>query len=129
MSNLRDTGRELRRFFGSSDPFMTGGHQILVERKHKKKVPEWAKSDKEVRLIIQRSFPHWGTNTRQAERAGRWVRVIQLYFRMGNTHGQIAEEIGVNYNTVRMLIRAIKLAAKGRRTDGSGKFRPKIRRA
>ncbi len=125
MNNLRDTFRELREIVDGGDPFMRSGHQILVERKHKRIVPDWARSDKEIRKLLLRSFPRLHTDKKQAAGAGRWTRVIQLYFRMGKTHGQIAEEMELGYNMVRMIIRATKWAAQGKRTDGSGKFRPK----
>jgi hypothetical protein len=123
MNNLRDTGRELRKHLGAGDPFMTGGHQILVMRKHNRKTPEWTKHDIKVQEVLRRSFPHLLTNKRQAAQAGRWARVIQLYFRMGYTHGQIAEELETSYSTVLSLIRSIKRVAEGQRADGSGKFK------
>jgi DNA-binding NarL/FixJ family response regulator len=122
-NNLRPTQQELTKLIDGKEQFMRSGHQILVERKHKREIPEWAWSDIKIRELLLQSFPKFRTDKRQAARAGRWARVIQLYFRMGKTHGQIAEEMSIDYNTVKMLIRAIKWSAKGKRTDGSGDFR------
>ena len=124
-NNQRPTYWELAGLMDGKEQFMRSGHQILVERKHKKKIPKWAQDDKQVQKIILRSFPKWRTDTRQSQRAGRWARIIQLYFRLGRTHGQIAEEMKISYDSVRSLIRAIKRVAKGKRTDGSGNFHPK----
>ena len=122
-NNLRTTQQELIRMLDGKEQFMRSGHQILVERKHKRIVPDWAQDDAKVRELLLRSFPKFRTDKRQAARAGRWARVIQLYFRMGKTHGQIADEMSIEYNKVKMLIRAIKWAAQGKRTDGSGQFK------
>lgn len=132
-NNLRQTQSELAGMMDSKEQFMRSGHQILVERKHKKKQPKWVRSNEQIQNIILRSFPQWRTNALQAQRAGRWVRVIQLYFRMGHTHGQIAEEMGLTYKQVNDLIDHIRRAGRGlRATWGAGKIgvkpvgRPKL---
>jgi len=130
MNNLRDTFIELREKIGSSDPFMTGGHQIKKIREGAHDIPEWTKSDAEIRRLLLRSFPALETNDLQRRRAARWARVIHLYFRLNTPHGQIAQELRLSLNKVKMTIRSIKWAAAGKRADGTGfigkpKGRPK----
>ena len=88
MSNKdRDSSHQLRKHLDSDDPFMSAGHQILVERQQERVCPEWAKSDTKIQEILLRSFPKLKQAGSQDEkRAGRWARVIQLYFRMNCTH-------------------------------------------
>jgi hypothetical protein len=118
-NNLRQTQRELVKVIDGKEQFMRSGHQILVERKHKKVMPEWAKDDKEIQKILLRSFPKWRTDKKQAARAGRWARVIQLYFRIGHTHGQIAEEMSLTYKQVHDLVDRIRRAGQGFSANGT----------
>lgn len=112
--------RQLRKKFDSKDPFIAGGHQILKPRSDdKKSVPEWALNDKKVKEIILRSFPKFNTDTRQRKGAARWIRIIHLYWRMNQTRGQVAEEMGLKYSVVNNIIAAIKRVARGRRADNT----------
>lgn len=102
---------------------MTHGHQIIKPRSDdKKSVPDWALDDKKVREVVLRSFPKYGTNARQRKGAARWIRVIHLYFRMGMTRGQVAEEMGVTPVVVKSIVQAIRSVAAGRRADRTGKL-------
>ena len=125
MNNQRNTSQELRNYLDGGDSFMRSGHQILVIRSVKKVIPSWAKSDAKIRKILLRSFPKLKTDKKQAMAAGRWARVIHLYFRMGQTRGQIAGEMGLNYATTDTMIRNIKRAAAGFRANGKGELRGK----
>lgn len=130
MNNTQDTFEQLRRSFGSLDPYMSGGHQIIKTRQVKRNIPLWAKNDRNIRQMLLVSFPKLKSNIRQRKKAARWTRIIQLYFRVHKTHGQIADEMGMTLNAVKMVIRAIKWAAEGKRANGSGmlgnkKGRPK----
>lgn len=120
-NNLRPTQQELARLIDGKEQFMRSGHQILVERKHKRSIPEWAKSNARIREVLLRSFPGFQKNKNQAARAGRWTRVIQLYFRMGRTHGQIAEEMNLTYKQAHNLIDRIRYAGKGFSASGQGR--------
>lgn len=102
---------------------MTHGHQIIKPRSDdKKSVPEWASDDKKVREIVLRSFPKFGTDTRQRKGAARWIRVIHLYFRMGMTRGQVAEEMGLKPIIIKGIIEGIRRVAQGKRYDGRGRL-------
>lgn len=119
-NNSQDTFGELRHsHFDGSDPFMTGGHQIIKIRRIKREPPEWTKNDEAIQTLLLRSFPKLKKNARQRERAARWVRFIHLYYRMGMTHGQVAAEMHISTNDVRHLRYRISNVSKGKRADGT----------
>jgi hypothetical protein len=115
----RGIAGRLRRKIDHDDGF-TSGHQIITIRRTEREDPEWAKSDVEIRKILLRSFPKLETNPKQRARAGRWTRIIQLYFRKHYTHGQIAIELELGYEHIHTLIRAIRRAGKGLKSNGKG---------
>lgn len=121
MNNNRDTFSELRQKIDGSDPFMTGGHQIMKTRTEMdREVPAWAKNDAEVQKVLLRSFPKLGANPKQRARAARWARVIHMYFRVQMTHSEIAAELKVPRKTINYLVLRITRAARGESTDGRG---------
>ena len=131
MKNTRDTSGELRSHFDSNSTFMTG-HRIIKTRQPRRRIPDWARDDKQLQKLISRSFPYRKTSPEQNERAGRWARFIQLYFKMNRTRGQIMEEMDMSYAAVDSLCRAIYRAARGIRANGTGTAggkvgRPKIK--
>jgi hypothetical protein len=105
--------RQLRQKIDSDDSFMAAGHQIIKIRKRVRYIPEWASDNSLTRKLLSQVFPTWRTNSTQHKRAARWARVIHLYHRAGLPHGQVAKEMRMNYNTLRMLLRSIKRAANG----------------
>lgn len=112
----------LRSVFDTNSSFMVG-HQVkrIRSRHDGRKVPAWSTNDEAVRKLLLRSFPKLATNDLQRRRAGRWMRVIQLYFRSKRSRREVAEDMGESENVIRMLVRSIKLAQKGWRTNGTGK--------
>ncbi len=114
------TYQELRGFLDGNDPFMTGGHQIQQIRQGWHSIPDWTQDDQKIQELLLRTFPKLNTDSRQREQAGRWIRVIYLYYRSRLTHGQIAVELGVNLGTILSLIRSITRVSSGRRANGSG---------
>lgn len=129
MSNLRDTSQELRNtgLFSGSDLFMRNGHQIINSNRAfagpRRKKAKWAYNDEAVQKLLLRVFPKLSMNRLQRERAGRWVRVIQLFYRSGMTRGAIAEEMKLGLNTVHQLLNHIRRAAAGYPCSGSKKRR------
>ena len=99
---------------------MSGGHQIMKTREGTHGVPEWASSDEKIREFLLRSFPSLRTNQTHRQRAGRWFRIIHLYFRLGWTHNQVAEELGLEPEHIHTLIRAIRRAGNGKHANGTG---------
>ena len=131
MPNLQNkrTNAQLRRLLDSDDSFLSRGHQIIKIRRHQHKRPEWTKHENQIRGLILLAFPRCEDNDeagkRQRVRAGRWARVIQLYYAMGYTYSQVAEEMGTTSNRVRNLIRHIVNVSRGKRANGSGFFTKK----
>ena len=123
---MREDFRRLRKKFDGSDPFMTGGHQIIKSAgatRHAERVsntPDWVKDDQKIREMLLRSFPRLQTDKLQRERAGRWVQVVQLYFRMGWTRQKTADEMGLPIETIKYLILSVKNAAEGKRRNRKG---------
>ena len=109
--------QELRGHFDGNDTFMTHGHQIIKVRQGNRKTPNWVKDDAKIQQILLQSFPKMATDSKQRERAGRWVRAFYLYFRAGMTQSNVAEEMGITVKTAVNIITRIKAAAKGFRTD------------
>src|ERR1700719_4810332 len=114
------TGKQLVRSLDYNECFMTRGHQIVHARTYKRKVPAWTLKDKEVQKVLLRAFPKLATDDNQRESAGRWVWVIQLYFRLGYTRGQIADELVTTTERIKGVIRSIYRVSEGRRADGRG---------
>ena len=114
------TRKQLGNLLGQNESFVNGGHQIVQARTYKRKAPAWTLNDKEVEKILLRAFPKLATNDRQRESAGRWITVIYLYFRLGYTRGQIAEELDTTTERVKGYIRSVYRVSKGLRADGKG---------
>jgi hypothetical protein len=110
---------QLRRKLGSE----TGGFQTLTIKRPKKKVPEWVNSHVKIRELLLRTFPLMKTNLKQREKAGRWARIIYLYYRRQWTMGQIAAELGIDYEDVKGILRSVTRVAQGRRANGTGKLK------
>lgn len=97
---------------------MTGGHQIIVPYEGKKRsVPGWVNDKKEVQKILLRAFPKMATDVRQRERAGRWARLIYLYFQANLSDSQVASEMGLTVGQVKKLLNSIRRVAAGKRSN------------
>lgn len=120
--------QKLKQVLDRSDGFISGGHQIVSARTYKRAVPRWTKNDRLIRELLLKTFPKMATDSRQHDSAARWGAVIHLYFRMGYTRSQIAEEIGSTSVKIHGIIRSILRVSKGIRADGRGPLgRPKGR--
>jgi hypothetical protein len=129
LSNLRDTSQELRNsgMFSGSDHFMSAGHQIINSNRAyagpRRKKARWAYRDESVQQLLLRAFPKLATDKKHRERAGRWARVIQLYYRYGLSYGAVAAEMKTSTKYVRTLLRNIRRAAAGAPCNGINKRR------
>ena len=129
MSNHRNTSQQLRelKIFSGSDHFMMSGHQIInSNRSHAgptRKDATWAKDDEAVQKILRSVFPKVDTDMSQRERAGKWVRVIHLYFRSGMSFGDTAEEMGAKPKFVRNVLQKINYVRKGLNAKGKQRSR------
>ncbi len=115
--------KQLGKSLDQNDGFMTGGHQIVHARSYKREVPSWTLNDKTVRRLLLRSFPKLATDGRQRDSAARWGMVIHLYFKMGYTRSQIAEELDTTTERIKGVIRSIQRVSAGRRANGTGKLK------
>lgn len=113
-------GKELRRSLDSNDQFISGGHQLVQARSYKRQMPDWAKSQSSIRKLLLRSFPKLETSPRQRSAASRWAMVINLYFTMGYTRSQIAEEMGTSEIRIIGVLRSITRASRGQSANGTG---------
>ena len=102
--------------FDSNNSFITG-HQVVrtLNAGLKRETPDWAVNDKQIRELLLRSFPKLAIDSKQRKYAGRWMIVIQLYFRLKKSRREVAEEMSVSENVVRKLVQHIKWAAAGQR--------------
>jgi hypothetical protein len=124
LSNLRDTFQELRDIgFSGSDQFMNRGHRIINSNRAfagpKRRKAKWAMNDDAVQALLLQTFPKLETSESQRRRAGRWARIIQLYYRLGLSYGHTAAEMKVTTRYVRTLLRNIRRAAAKRPCAGA----------
>lgn len=103
------------------DQAFMNGHQIIRIRRPRRRVPQWTFEDNKIRALLLKTFPKLATDADQRKRAGRWARVIQLYFRAKKSYRETAEEMGEKPRTVEMIVRSIYRVSKGKRADGRGK--------
>jgi hypothetical protein len=105
--NGSDVFAQLRQVVDGSDSFMTGC-KFLKERKRRRYCPEWVKSDRNIRELLQNRFPHFKEGCllgakgrrlckcvpcRHRFRAGLWSLVIIRYLRCGESCKQVAFEL------------------------------------
>lgn len=119
MLNHARIARQLRRRLDGEDPFHHG-HQIIQERRVSKKMPEWTKSDHKIQALLLRSFPQLKESTTHRLRAARWATVIHLYFRIGLTYGQVAEEMDLTPKQVADILLRINRVSRGEKANGTG---------
>lgn len=115
----------LRTRMDGSEAFMTA-HQIKKVRAFRKNgIPAWVLNDAEVRKVLLRSFPKLHTDIKQREAAGRWSRIIHLYYRMQMPNSQVAKEMGITVNVLKMALKHMRRVSRGRRSDNHGKLKHK----
>jgi len=112
---------QLRRVVDGNEGF-SGGSQVVGARSYKRSIPRWALDDKKISALLLRSFPKLATDGTQRAAAGRWAAVIHLYFRIGYTRNQVADEIGSTEEKIKSIIRSIRRVFKGLRANGNGKL-------
>lgn len=111
----------LRGKIDGSDQFMDG-HQITKVRKMDRKIPEWALNDKEVRRILLTVFPKMSQDTKigksQRKRAGKWMRLIHLYYRMRQPKQIVAKEMRIGQVLLTRWIQKMSYVARGLNVNG-----------
>lgn len=111
-THKRDMAR-LRRRMDGNDPFMSA-HQIKKIRTREREIPAWTLNDKEVQKVLLRSFPTLRRTKAAAAQAGRWMRLIHLYYRVQMPNSQVAKEMGMTLNAVKMALKGIRRVSRGR---------------
>jgi hypothetical protein len=118
MANKDEDFVKLRRYMDGSEGFMEG-HQIKKVRTRSRVIPAWTLNDKEVQKVLLRAFPDLRRHPRHIVRAGRWIRVIHLYYRMQLPNSHVAKELNITVNNLKTLLKAIRRVAAGRRADNT----------
>jgi hypothetical protein len=102
---------------------MNGGHQIINRnRSHvgpRRKDAAWTLDDDQVKALLQRVFPRLALDERERERAGRWARIIHLYYRLGYSYGDAAAELKIPMHTVRNVLARMRRARANRPCNGN----------
>jgi hypothetical protein len=100
---------------------MVRGHGIKTLRRGQRTVPDWAKDKRKLQSLLLQSFPKMAINVRQRTRAGRWARIIYLYYNLNLTSGQIAKELEAPVNNIKRLLVSIHRASRGLRCNAPKK--------
>lgn len=108
----------LNRLF-DDDHTCHAGFQIGSVRKTKKKVPDWAVSNKRIAKLLLRVFPKLATSEGQRRRAARWAAVIYLSYRAGLSDRTIADQLGGTRYSIKQCRYRASLAAAGFSTGGA----------
>lgn len=114
---------KLREIVDGGDLFM-GGFQITKVRTVEREIPEWALNNARVQEILKSSFKGLDLSEpktfaekkkqkKRIRRAGRWARIIYLYYRMGLPRQIVAKELGMGEGTLKSTLRNIERAARG----------------
>lgn len=93
--------------------------QLCIIRRKVKPQHSWAARNDSIQRVLLTAFPKLVRNESQRRRAGRWARVIQLYFQMGLSYAEVGQEIKEKPGTVMTLIRSISRVAGGRTANGA----------
>ena len=122
-SDLKTTRKKdmarLRRRMDGDDNFMSA-HQIKKIRTREREIPAWTLNDKEVRKVLLRAFPKLHKTAVSKVSAGRWMRLIHLYYRVQMPNSQVAKEMGETLSAIKTMLRSIRRVAKGQRSDNKG---------
>lgn len=115
----------LRTMVDSNDSFITGGFEVKKVRSLEREIPEWALNDIELRKVLLAVFPKLSFTPpkekkakreyqRRIEKAGRWVRVIHLYYRMELPQQIVMKETGLTWLAMKGILRRANAAYRKR---------------
>lgn len=108
----RDPHSSLRASLDGNDSFLSGGHGVKTpgatrHAERMRRVPVWAFDDKKIAELIKARFPKAATNLDQRKLAARMLRLIHLYYRVGDTTATVAEQLGMSINAVDCALRRL----------------------
>lgn len=120
--------RQLRKNFDGDDPYVDGGHGVrgggrTSYRTRVSNTPAWVNDDEEVRQLLLKVFPQLESDPVQRQRAGVWMTIIHLYFRLGYTRTHVAMVTQWTFDRVEATIRNIRRAFKGVMTKNGSRRR------
>lgn len=95
-----------------------------------KQFPDWVYNKRKISRILRSAFPKLKSNPRQRYRANSWARIINLYWRMNYSYGEISRQLRQSPNAIHCKIRNIRNVASGYTAGhkiirGAPKGRPK----
>jgi hypothetical protein len=119
----------LRTMMDGNDFFLKGGFEIKKIRSLERNTPSWALNNTKTQQIILTAFPKLTLNPpkgqkakkahqKRIEKAGRWVRIIYLYYRMELPRPIVAKELGMSESTLRSTLRNILRVSQGLTVSG-----------
>lgn len=97
-------------------------HHGVRTREHERPIPAWTQNDAQVRQVLLSTFPGLATDPKQRASAGRWLRIIYLYFRVHQWAKTIAESLGITVRAVESVIRRAREV--GERMFGAARVVP-----
>jgi hypothetical protein len=133
---MREDFRLLRKKLDGNEPFMTNGHSVLDTRgttQNPKRVsqnPDWTKSDAKIRELLLTVFPKMHTDRAQRRRAGRWFRIIYLYYRANLPASRVGGNMHISRERIKRFLRSINRVANGFTAGGKPRgLRPRGRQS
>lgn len=99
-----------------------GGEAPTGFHNHENRVqntPDWAFNNFYIQEFLLKAFPKLQEDKNQRKRAGRWARIIYLYYRLGFTSFQIAEEMIEEPHKIHSTIQKIINVTNGKTTHGT----------
>lgn len=69
-------------------------------------------TDEHIRKVLLRAFPKLHTDPDQRAQAGRWARVIQLYFRVGLSLRETAPQLNMTFDAAHSVVRSLQRTSK-----------------
>lgn len=95
-----------------------GAFQIEPTRhKEKRELPLGLETDEKIQKYLLKIFPKLRDDVKQRARAGRWIRVIQLFYKCGYSWQEVADEMNFpSANTTKKILFRIRKTLKGLET-------------
>jgi hypothetical protein len=79
-------------------------YHAVQTREHQRLIPAWTLNDDQVRGVLHKLFPRHDRDAGERESAGRWLRIIYLYFRGNQWAKTIAEAMGSSVRAVESVV-------------------------
>lgn len=93
--------------------FLSGFQIKRFRTGYRRELPEWVRSKVGVQKVLLAAFPKLNESLSQRRRAGKWLRVITLFYLQNWSEAQVAAEINESVCRVRHHIAHIDNVANG----------------